>query len=205
MTEEKLFAGKYKTAEDLENGYSELSKMVRERDTALNDYKSKYSAPEKYDFSDFQMPDSHLVPVALEAFKGMGISNDMAKSFFKAVLEADQKAIGERTKRELEALGPDGDKILGELKDFAGKSLTEEERDALTAITSSAAGVKLAHKLYQLSKSKDVPSPKDGVNNAPPADPRQAAMEFLKKHGMDKIGGSAELQAQYREIVSQIK
>jgi hypothetical protein len=205
MTEEKLFAGKYKTAEDLENGYSELSKMVRERDTALNDYKSKYSAPEKYDFSDFQMPDSHLVPVALEAFKGMGISNEMAKNFFKAVLEADQKAIGERTKRELEALGPDGDKILGELKDFAGKALTEEERDALTAITSSAAGVKLAHKLYQLSKSKDVPSPAEGVSNTPPADPKAAALSFLEKHGVDKIGGSADLQKEYYALLSQVK
>lgn len=165
-----MYAGKYKTAEDLENGYNELAKKLGAKNpSAPDEYTFDFSedetlAPALEGFDLFEDP---MLQSALPAFKKHNISQEAANDIVKAVLEGD---MGETVdpQEEINKLGADANQVLSDVEGFVGK-FGESEQEHLKSIATTAEGTRLLHKLMKMSATPDIPT-KDAVNAGKKAD-----------------------------------
>lgn len=136
--ETKLLAGKYKTPEELEKGYTELTKLLRGKGNL---------PPEEY---DLELPEGveSLSEEEVELFKEMGLDNDRAQKFINHFHEKIVPQLQEvYVKAEVSELGrvwgmdPSGQAFqnrLAAVKEWAQENYPPEVVQALSA---SAQGV----------------------------------------------------------------
>lgn len=156
--EAKLLAGKYHSVEALEQGYRELSRLVREKSPEV---------PENYtlDLSDLlaegeDMPSleedslwQHVSPAMREA----GLSNKQAESVTKAFLTYQQQQMAHEQKA-LEAMGVEGQRMVHQVRHFVESTFDVREQNFAHQLASSVDGVKFLHKIAQLSGEKTIPT-----------------------------------------------
>lgn len=151
--EEKLLAGKYKTAEELEKGYKELSKKLRE---------GKVEAPEEYSLeavSEFFDAEDPMLGEYLGVFKELGLSQAQADALL-AKYGADMAAQNVDPEAEKAKLGAEGEAMIKGLESFFAKqkgNFSEAEQAALGSMASTADGVKALNKLVSLTREQNIP------------------------------------------------
>lgn len=153
---EKLLAGKYKTPEDLEQGYKELSKKLRE----------KTEPPEKYDLDslknneelagllpeDYSFQDDPMFQVLEPAFREAGLTQDQVVKLTQAKMLFD-KANMVDPKAEMEKLGSNAGQVITDVRSFVDSSLPDDLKEVAEAFAYTAEGVKLLHHMSQLQKT----------------------------------------------------
>lgn len=171
---DKLFAGKYKSAEELEKGYQELTAKLREKQP---------TAPEEYDFGEDTQVDLEdpRMKAVLPILKEHNVSNDTAKALAAAFIEAEKGSIPDPEK-EKALLGDKADAIIGEVSSFFSRharamQLNEAEIDELKRMSATADGVKVLHKLVRRASAASASTVADGGS---PAN-AESAEELLAK------------------------
>lgn len=169
---EKLYAGKYKTTEELEKGYKELSTLVREK---------KPEAPEVYDFSTVEGIDGEnpLLHTMQEVMKGQNLTQEQAESLTRAFIAYHEQSTP-NLEEEMKILGAEGSAMIQQVEGFMRRNFTQEEAGLLANVAHSAAGVKLLHKIARQMGEKSIPI--NGMGNAPDiaGDLRKQASEMFK-------------------------
>ena len=175
---EKLFAGKYKSVEDLEKGYKESSKYAREQAAALKDLQNKMpKAPEKYvfDFSkvegmqdatlDENAPDlAPLIPV----FKELNLGQEQVDKLVQTWIKTQQSLL--LTKDQIkEGLGGNADVILSRLQAHTDK-LPLEDQQIISMLSDDP---KVIDFMYRHLVGEELPVPANTGNSG--AAPKSAA------------------------------
>lgn len=166
-TPEKVYAGKYKTVDDLEKGYKETSKYAREQAALAKELQGKIpTAPEKYafDFSaikglegvklDETDPDMvGMIPV----FKELNLTQDQASKLVAAHLQ-NMASLTPTPEQIKEKLGPNSEAIIGRLQTFTNK-LPLEDQKVLQALSDTPEGIDF---LYRHLVGQELPTPAQG-------------------------------------------
>lgn len=158
--EQSLFAGKYHSVDALEQGYKELSRLVREKTP---------EAPEEYnlDFSD--QPElaqalgevnikedplwQHMTPAMREA----NLTQDQAKNVAQAFVGWQQQQ-AEAERANFEALGAEGQAMARQVNRFIEKNLPEEQAQLAQGLASSVDGLKFLSTLAEAAGEKSIPA-----------------------------------------------
>lgn len=177
---EKLFAGKYKSAEDLEKGYSEATKFGREQAALVKDLQGKMpKAPEKYvfDFSktedlkdvtiDPEAPDlAPMIPV----FKELNLSQEQVGKLAEAWVRT-QSSLAPTPEKIKEELGANADVMLSRLQAFTNK-LPLADQQVISQLSGSAANIDF---MYRHFVGEELPVP---ANTGGGGAPQQTAAEL---------------------------
>ena len=164
---EKLYAGKYKSAEELEKGYNESTKYAREQAALVKDLQGKMpKAPEKYVF-DFSKTDDlkevKLDPEAkdfkpmLDVFKEIGLSQEQADKLVQAKIRLDA-SLAPTAEQVKASLGANADAILSRLQTHTNK-LSPEDQQIMKSISDDAG---LLDFMYRHLVGEELPTPPAG-------------------------------------------
>ena len=126
-----LYAGKYKSTEDLEKGYKELAAKLREKSPGApeGDYEFDFSNNEALSDAEIDLDEDAIFNAAIPAFKKAGVSQEQAQLVVEAVLEATYEQMPD-IGTELEKLGPNGAEIVSDVNKFVHKTFNEAEKDS---------------------------------------------------------------------------
>lgn len=153
-----LYAGKYKSIDELEKGYKEaVTKLTEKNPGAPEEYNFDFSENETLKSLDIDLSDDPMFNAALPAFKDAGLTQEQAQSIVASVLEKtveDAPDIGE----ELKKLGDNGAQIVDEVQRFVDKSLSAEEQEIAVLLGQSAAGINFMHKYAKAMSEKPIPA-----------------------------------------------
>lgn len=159
-SDEPLYAGKYKTIEELEKGYKEASAKLRD--------KSVGKAPEAYEFAitneQFQGYDPNGDPMVqgmAEVFKLANLSNEQANAvlngYYEFITGPGADLDQARLAGEREKLGDEADRIIGRVQSYmAGRNTPGAKALAELAGTNAEA---LRELESLLNPYKEKPSP----------------------------------------------
>lgn len=153
-TSEKLLAGKYKTPEDLEKAYQELTTLHRK----------KQEIPEKY---DLKVPGGFTVDDDMLAkFKEAGLTQKQAQHTVEVMAEHILPKVKEASRETQELLlrarfgyTPDDEtypQFIAELRDWATENLPDE---VVSALRRTPEGVLALHKLRKAQVSDGSTTP----------------------------------------------
>ena len=198
-----LFAGKYKTTDELEKGYKELTKKIGERfPTAPDEYEFDFSQDtdfgDKAEIIDSSLKESPFLEAVLPAMKKHNVSQDAAIDMVKAYLQAEMAQVPDGTE-ELAKLGSDGNQILQDVNNFVSK-FSEVEQQLFQQIGGTAEGVKLVHKMSQLGGEKNIPTEAQAEARLDYNDLIKEASELKK---MPNFEANSNLVAKYEKIMDQ--
>lgn len=164
-TQSTLFAGKYKTVEDLEKGYQETGKYVRDLSAKVKDYESKIpKAPENYafdfsqdqDLKDINLAEDAQVQKMLPIFKELGISQDQANRLVSEFIKSSfvpAPTIDDFKK----ALGADADVKMGRLQIFNG-NLPEKDQAIFKQLAEDPQNVEFLYRYLLPKEDASIPS-----------------------------------------------
>ena len=167
-TGEKLYADKYKSVEDLERGYRELSTKVRAKESvAPEQYSFDFSSiDELKDFDAKVLDEDPMYKGMLPIFKDLKLSNEQANKLVSNFLMLDRAGMPNKEVEE-KALGAEKDEIISRVSKFVArnaKMFDAQEHEEIKAIASTAIGMRLLDKLQKLSIPQSIP-PKVGSTN----------------------------------------
>lgn len=201
--EKKLLAGKYKTTEDLEKGYTELNKKLGE----------KFNPPEKYDLDFSTDPDfkDKVFPPSFAAaaekydkiFRDLkipqGAAKALAKEYMNDLLSTYTHVDPEAEK---EKLGTDRDTILSTLESYSNK-LDEKQRETFKALAYDAESTKLVYNLVRGLGEKPITGKDANVESSAQAETHQSLIEWKKAH--PNWDSNSVLRAEYAEKLINLK
>ena len=206
---EKVYAGKYKTVDDLEKGYKETSKYAREQAALAKSLETQIpKAPEKYafDFSavkglegvklDETDPDMvGMIPV----FKELNLTQDQASRLVAAHLQ-NMASLTPTPEQIKEKLGANSEVIIGRLQTFTNK-LPLEDQKVLQALSDTPEGIDF---LYRHLVGQELPTPaQGGQSGAAPKTASELKAEAFK-YKVDNarsIGFDKGQQDQYSKLM----
>jgi hypothetical protein len=175
---EKVYAGKYKTVDDLEKGYKETSKYAREQAALAKSLEAQIpKAPEKYSFDfsavkglegvklDETDPDMvGMIPI----FKELNLSQDQASRLVAAHLQ-NMASLTPTAEQIKEGLGVNADAILSRWQAAVYKMPIEDQKIA-QALSDTPEGIDF---LYRYMVGTELPTPPQGGSSG--AAPKSAA------------------------------
>lgn len=188
----KLYAGKYKTPEDLEKGYKELSTLVRTKTP---------EAPEEYDFSIVEGVDSEnpLLHTMQEVMKNQNLTQEQATALTEAFV-GYSSVNTPNMEEEVKKLGADAPVMIQQVEGFMKRYLSPDESAILSQVGGSAEGIKLLHKLSQQVGERSIPA-SGATSNDAAVDLRKQAAEMLKE---PSFRSSPEKQESYDALWQKI-
>ena len=206
---EKVYAGKYKTVDDLEKGYKETSKYAREQAALAKEYQGKIpTAPEKYTFDftgvagledatiDESSPDiAGMLPV----FKELNLTQDQVSKLVSAHM-LNTAAMVQTPEQIKEKLGANADVIVNKLQAFTSKLPIEDQR-TVQALADTAEGVDFLYR-HLIGQELGVPA-QAGVSGSTAksaADLKAEAFKY-KNDNINSIGFDQSKQAQYDKLM----
>lgn len=193
---DELYAGKYKTPEDLEKGYKELSAKLREKAP---------EAPEKYNFDlsddedlkqykaleNLNLSEDPIVQAMEPVLKKHNITQEAASDLVKTYLQSELSNVPDPGE-EMKKLGENGQQVLNEVKTFVGRNLSESEQEIVNRWAGDAESIKLLHKMAQMSGSKNIPSDASQATQESTHDLIERANQIKKQHGNNLYGEAAK-------------
>lgn len=206
---EKVYAGKYKTVDDLEKGYKESTKYGRDLSAKVKDLEAKIpKAPEKYSFDFSQVkgmegvkldesdPDmAAMIPV----FKELNLSQEQASKLVQAHLQ-NMAALTPTAEQIKAGLGPNADTIINRLQTFTNKLPIEDQR-VVQALSDTPEGIDF---LYRHLVGEELPTPPGGQGGgaAPKSAAELKAEAFkYKADNARSIGFDKSQQEQYAKLM----
>lgn len=206
---EKLFAGKYKSVEELEKGYKESTKYGREQASALKDLQNKLpKAPEKYvfDFSkvegmqdatlDENAPDlAPLIPV----FKELNLGQEQVDKLVQTWIKTQQSLLP--TKDQIkEGLGGNADVILSRLQAHTDK-LPLEDQQIISMLSDDPKVIDFMYR-HLVGEELPVPASAGGGGEAPRSAAELKAEAFkFKADNARSIGWDKGQQEKYTQMM----
>ena len=188
---QELLAGKYKTAEDLVEGYKNAQGALTKAQQQLKEFE----APEEYAFSeDIKFEDGDK-----EVWENLGKQANLSQAQLDTVMQVYNEQGRVSNERISQELGVEKNEVLAPLQKYA-KGLNSEDRRVLDGMLTSTSSYRLLSKMVS-QKATSVPNQKN-VTTTPPV----SSAEIFKKHGgissshMDK-----EQFAQYKQALLQEK
>ena len=158
QSEATLYAGKYHSVDALEQGYKELSRLVREKSPEV---------PEAYqlDLSEFQgegeepynLEHDDLWQNVSPAMREAGLSNAQAESVTKAFMGYQMQQHAQELKA-LKAMGVEGQHMVHQVRSFIEKTLEGPELSMAQQLTTTVDGVKFLNKVANLAGEKSIPT-----------------------------------------------
>lgn len=152
----KLFAGKYKSIDELENGYKNLEKKIG----------SFAGAPEQYAIEDLNK-DAELKFIQddpdLNSFMELAKKNNMSQEMFDGILNIYRGYVQKQinlAKVDYDKLGPQAEKRMSDLSNFAKNNLTEAGYSRFKKFADSS--VKEADLLLLLDDIRQASAPIEG-------------------------------------------
>ena len=197
--EASLLAGKYNSVQALEQGYKELSRLVREKSPEV---------PEEYqvDFSDMpELADLDLSADPLwqrvtPAMREAGLSQPQAEAVTKAFVgwQAEQAKAEEES---FNNMGPEGKAMASQVNRFIEKNFSKDEAGLAHSVASNVDGLKFLHKVATLSGEKPVPENASGAPDGA-ATLKQKALQMLSDPDLQH---NPEKQEAYNRIWKDIE
>lgn len=169
----ELIFGKFKDMDAATEGYktleSENGKLRRERAP---------EAPEVYEYNftedndlkdvvpqDFDFANDPLLKQLEPAFKELNITQEQASKLVGEYLKYEV-SLQTNPADELAKLGPNGNQVVEDVKNFSQKHFNEEEQAILQQWATTGEATSLLHKISKMSKgSASIPSGNDGSAN----------------------------------------
>lgn len=144
--EDKLYVGKYKTVEDLEKGYKELSGKVRELPKSPDKYEFDFKEHENLDLREVDLTDDPLMDIMGPLFKESNVSQEVAQRLVEGYLGYE---MGKQESKEdmLKAVG--GDAAVAEIQAFVNRNIPDDLKSVAVSLGSSSDGLKFMHALAQ--------------------------------------------------------
>lgn len=152
MTDETLYAGKFKTVEDLEQGYKNAATVYEENQKLKQQLEGIKAIPDNYSTpSDLGLPDEHV-----DALKGIakntGMNQEQYERFVRESKERQElsKTKFDSAKKEL------GDENLNILKDYVNKQYPAKIADTVLnqlIVDKEARAAALTHRQMLLNSS----------------------------------------------------
>ena len=163
-TQPTLFAGKYKTAEDLERGYNESGKYIRDLTTKVKDYETKIpKAPENcaFDFSqdqdlkDLNLAEDEQVKKMLPIFKELNISQEQANKLVSEFIRTS--LVPAPTPEDFKkALGSEADVKIGRLQLF-NSNLPPKDQEVFKRLAENPESVEFLYRYILPKEDATVP------------------------------------------------
>jgi len=205
----ELYAGKYKSVDDLEKGYKEaVQKLTEKQPQAPEEYNFDFTDDEDLkEFSHLEpnlaLNDDPLVQEIAPVLKKHNISQEAASDIAKAYLKTELSSAGDPGE-EMKKLGDQGQEIIKEVNTFVGKNFSQEEQQVAEQIGQSAEGVKFLHKLSQMAREKNIPTDATGESFESAGDFIEKAGDLKKKHGGNLYGEAAREYEKLMDKAAQI-
>jgi hypothetical protein len=156
-TEEYLYAGKYKSAEDLEAGYKELyGKFTAKTPEAPDEYKFDFTENEALKSVEINLDDDPTYQKMVPLFKELNLSQDQANALVETYLESSMEGITD-IGEELKKLGPNANDIVTRANAFVAKYLSPEEQGIAEQLGQTAEGVQFLEKMAKMRGEADIP------------------------------------------------
>lgn len=207
---EKLFAGKYKSAEDLEKGYGEATKFGREQAALVKDLQSKMpKAPDKYtfDFSKIEDlkdvtidPESPDLAPMIPVFKELNLSQEQVSRLAEAWTRT-QASLAPTAEQIKEGLGPNAGVILSRLQAHTDKLPLEDQQ----IISSLSNDPKVIDFMYRHFVGEELPVPANAGGGGAPAksaaDLKSEAFKY-KADNARSIGWDKGQQETYTKMMN---
>jgi hypothetical protein len=208
------YANKYDTPEDLEKGYKEQTKAVKDLQKQLKEVTEKETLPEDFDIGE-ALKEVQGIPEGTEINTDDVIFQRMMPAMRDAKVSPEQAKhlAAEFVKMQLEEM-PDREKEISELGD-SGKAtlvqiekiingLPEDQADILRSMTTRADEIKTLLSFAEKFNSGEKNIPDNG-NTGPlktAAELESEAFEYKKKHEKT-IGFNDDQQAHYNGLMKQ--
>lgn len=161
-----LYAGKYKSAEDLEKGYKEVvQKLTEKRPSAPEEYKFDFSEHETLKSQEINLGEDETFQKMEPVFKELNLTQEQADKLVSVYLEstfAGVPDIGE----EMKKLGGNANDIINKVNSFVAKEMPEQFRPLAEHLGSTALGVQFVEWM-QNGMMRDNTIPTDAEAYAP--------------------------------------
>jgi len=167
-SKQELLAGKYKTADDLVEGYKNAQGALTKAQQQLKEFE----APEEYAFSkDIKFEDGDK-----KLWVDLGKEAKLTQAQLDTVMQVYNEQGQVSNERISQELGAEKNDVLAPLQKYA-KGLNSEEREVLEGMLTSAGAYRLVKNMVS-QKATSVPN-QNNVTNAPGL----SAAELYEKHG----------------------
>lgn len=140
---------KYKRASDVGKAYSELEKKLG----------SFTGAPESYDLSGLELDsEQHTVKELTAVAKELNMSQEGLQKFLGRLTSAQETESAVHMEEQVKALGPDGERMLVEYKNWSKDYLKPEEREVVTEWVKTADDLKVFNRMMAHTHMSAVPT-----------------------------------------------
>lgn len=205
-----LYAGKYKSVEDLEKGYKESTKYARELNSKLKDAESSVpKAPENYEFDFKEVEGLEDVEISVDdpdmkamipVFKELNLSQEQASRLVEAHLKS-MASLAESNDEIKEKLGENGTTVIAKLQEFTDK-LPHDDQLIMQSLADTSAGIDF---LYRHLIGGELSTP--GLQNNGGGGEVKSAAELkteafkFKKDNERSIGSDKTKQDHYKNLL----
>lgn len=166
-TTQELLAGKYKTPEDLVEGYKNAQGALTKAKQQLKEFE----APEEYAFSeDVQFEDGDK-----EVWNDLGKKANLTQAQLDTVMQVYNEQGQVSNERISQELGAEKNEVLAPLQKYA-KGLNSEDRSILEGVLTTAGAYRLLSKMVR-SQATLVPNQKNVTTT-----PRLSSAELYEKY-----------------------
>jgi hypothetical protein len=148
--EPELLLGKFKTADDLAKSYQELEKTLKEKGKLAPD---EYELAEDIGLSQ----DDETYKAFQDVAKSTNMTNDQLNAVLKFAADNDLLSAPDY-ESEMQALGADKDKIIGNLTNFAKNKLSQDEQAVFEGLVFTADQAKLLNKIIMGTNPTNIPA-----------------------------------------------
>lgn len=161
-----LYAGKYKTAEDLEKGYKEVvQKLTEKRPGAPEEYKFDFSESETLKNVEMSLDNDPTYQKMIPLFKELNLTQEQAQAIVGTYMETAYEGIPD-IGEEMKKLGPNANEIITKVNNFVAKQVPEKFRPLVEQAGSTAVGVEFVE-WVQNGMMRDNSIPTDAEAYAP--------------------------------------
>lgn len=208
---EKLFAGKYKTPEDLEKGYNESTKYAREQAALVKDLQGKLpKAPDKYVFDYSKVPEMQnstldesspdLAPL-IPVFKELNLNQEQVDKLVQTWVKTQQSLL--LTKDQImEGLGANASVIQTRLQEYTNK-LPAEDQQIVSMLSDDPKVIDFMYR-HLVGEEQQIPAAGQGGSSAPTKTAAELKTEAFKykSENANSIGWDKGQQDTYQKMLN---
>lgn len=202
LAEDHMYAGKFKSAEELEKGYKELvQKLTEKRPEAPEEYKFDFSENDNLKNLEIDLDDDPTYQKMVPLFKELNLTQEQAGLLVNTYLESAYEAVPDLGD-EMKKLGPQANEILEKANAFVAQHLTPEEQEMAKVIGQTAEGVKFLEKMAKMRGEQRLPTDAEAYAAPKPWQEIQAEAIKLRK-STPNFDIDKKAQARYEALMDQ--
>lgn len=191
---------KYKSVADQAKAYADVEKRMHEQSAEINKYKT--AAPEKYDWKELKDVfgnNPHMTEFA-EVMRQHGVPQESFEVALEKLVDYDLSRMPNQ-QAEIQKLGPDADKKLEILSQWAANELPQEFHDTFGKLTATAEAVQMFDAMRQkMTSLTSINPPVNGQQpTSAPTKMSRAEVQAEMNANAKKYETNAAYRAEIRE------